>query len=261
MARRGPPGPRSQGGVKTVDFLRTQDEGGEAMRKGYASMARKRYLLQAVIGIFFCSLATVSASEPTLQETLDFIERKLTGTCISFTSRKDEKNFQTFGFKDYAISLLDDNTILITSQGVDYWQVYEEDQTNGRFKLGDRYSRRTTWTMRYKVRLSDLNTQVEIVPYASPGVGIASWLIAGECTEKDCIEWEEINKKEDWNIRASGGRFYRESEGIKIHSVADKKGLVSSASLFRVCSQKNTEKIKKALTHAIKLSGGKDELF
>ena len=235
------------------------------MRNGHVSMVRKRYLLQAVIGIFFCSLATASASEPTLQETLDFIERKVTGTCISEISREDRNNFQTFGFKDYAITLLDDDTILITSQGVHFWAVHEEDQTikegYRRFRLGDNYSRETTWTRIDKVRLSDLSTQVAIGPSSYPGGRIAGWIIAGECSEKDCIEWEEVNKKETWNIGVIDGRPARGSEGFKTNTVADKKGLASSGNLFQICSQKNAEKIKKALTHAIKLSGGKDELF
>ena len=223
------------------------------MRNGYASMARKWYLLQAIIGSFFCSLATASASEPTLQETFDFIERKTAGRCDVLLSRKDERNFTRGGSGDYVITLLDDDTILIKGQHLTHRRVYDEDRKD---RIGEsRGYTESTWTSRTKVRLADLSTQVKIAP---SGNLKTLWIVNAECTEKDCIESQRINQKEIINYIYLG--LYDPSS--RTDTIPDgQKHSYSSSVLFEVCSQEKAERIKKALTHAIKISGGKDELF
>ena len=96
------------------------------MRNGHASMARKRYLLQAFIGSFFCSLGTASASEPTLRETVDFLQRKSThcryngppARTLGYTILDEATG--TWEYVTTQITLQDDNTIEVaTSKGYD----------------------------------------------------------------------------------------------------------------------------------------------
>ena len=88
------------------------------MRNDYASMGRKRYLSYAVIGNFFCLLATASASEPTLQESIDFIRTKVEGHSCEYTYVENTPG-QSLSIKrkssNVKIALLDNKTILVES--------------------------------------------------------------------------------------------------------------------------------------------------
>lgn len=270
------------------------------MRNGYAAMARKRYLLQAVIGSFFCSFATASASEPTLRETVDFIQRKSQETCVyaagSGTVSPSVKGGSIYNIDligELTVTLLDHNTILVKE---------ELGTRRGRYSIleGKFYDGVTVDYSIYsyisviKVRLADLSTNVKItaqkssstvtihrsgdISEGSPGhlwygfqtqgkefpIITAVYRVMVECTDKDCLEWNRTNRKRieynyinTENTERTGGPV----EESQADEQADEQGSISSGTLFTVCSQENAERIKKALTHAIKLSGGKDELF
>lgn len=230
---------------RSISYEHNQ-EGEEAMRNGHARWLRKRYLLQAAVGSFFCLLATASASEPTLQEALDFIERKTEGMCQTSVVVKDNGKVNEINrVGDYTITLLDDDTILVKAQHV-FITILDQDRQKG---SSDRYR-----TLVFRTNLADLSTQVE----TRAGIGNQPHSsIIVECTEKNCIEIQVTNKEISSDIIWEGKRMQatRRSDGD------DEKGLYSSAVLFQICSPDAAERVAKALTYAIKLSGGKDELF
>ena len=210
------------------------------MRNGHASMVRKRYLWRAVIGNFFCLLATASASEPTLQETIDFIQTKVEGHSCEYeytkaTDTPEEKHM--FKSSDVTIALLDNKTILVEKRWTYRGQIVPQSRWT------------TVSTLVKKVRLADLSTDVKTM---IPG-GTARH-IKVNCRKSGCLEWKETNQN-----RKTVTTFWRYEEEEKF--LPDTQGVSSSSDLFTVCNQERAEKIKKALTHAIRISGGKDELF
>ena len=215
------------------------------MRNGHVSMVGKRYLLQAVIGVFFCSLATTAASEPTLQETLDFIERKTAGMCQISAFVDNDSTTHVIRTGDYAITLLDDDMTLIESQ-----YRHRRDLGGRDDQMGYPGYLQDTMTIRVKIRLADLSTHVKIATAES------HTNIFGECTKKDCIEYQPTNVQTEYDYIFEGK--IRQRTGQEYDR---QKQLFSSLALFQVCSPDSAERIQKALTHAIKLSGGKDELF
>ena len=236
------------------------------MRNGHASMGRKRFYTYAVIGNFFCLLATASASEPTLQETIDFIRTKVGGSCEYKTgSPQDSRTMRKSG---YTITLLDNKTILAREfiketrfQKPGEGMVFIEKGTN--FRDGDfghtsdkRFSS-STWTV--KVRLADLSTDIEINIPDGAARDVTARDVVVNCTKPACLEWKETNRKERViQIAAS----WEDDPDIDSESqLRDRQNSSSSYILFTICDQKDAEKIKKALTHAIRISGGKDELF
>ena len=229
------------------------------MRNGLASIVKKRYISYAVIGNFFCLLAAASASEPTLQETIDFIQRKAAGECIYHTTprlaTKGSKIVEEgpIGYTEksgYRITLLDHNTILVKEEVVKLFHelfFYRPSARNIIVSKGEETW--STWTA--KIRLADLSTNVEIKIPAKMRTEQTGRNIVVECTKGDCIEWKETNRKKEVTYA------YDSSES----RLPDRQKSSSSYILFTICDQEDAEKIKKALTHAIRISGGKDELF
>ena len=215
------------------------------MRNDHASMGRKRYLSYAVIGNFFCLLATASASEPTLQESIDFIRTKVEGHSCEYrlvknTPEKKESYSITRKSSNVRIALLDNKTILVERWVSEIHRSADAHSTYRIIKLGN---------LVQKVRMADLNTNVKI---GIPGGTARN--IEVNCRKSGCLEWKETNKTEKSVLI-----FMKKDEKEK--SLPDTQGVSSSSTLFMVCDQERAEKIKKALTHAIRISGGKDELF
>ena len=99
-----------------------------------------------------------------------------------------------------------------------------------------------------KVRMADLNTNVKIGILRGTARNIDV-----NCRKSGCLEWKETNKTKKTvfiNFRGEEEEFLPDTQGVS-----------SSSILFMVCDQERAEKIKKALIHAIRISGGKDELF
>lgn len=234
------------------------------MRNGHISMVRKRYLWHAVIGKFFCLLATASASEPTLQETIDFIQTKVPGRSCEYKtgSPQDSRTNKKSG---YTITLLENKTILVKEtvketrfQRSGEGRVFVRKGTNftyGRFayESAERIWL-SNWTV--KVRLADLSTDIEInIPNK------AARDISLNCTRPACFEWKQTNRKERTIQIASRETGENDPDIDSESRLPDRQKSSSSYILFTICDQKDAEKIKKALTHAIRISERKDELF
>lgn len=229
------------------------------MRNGLASIAKKRYLSCAVGGIFLCLLATAFASEPTLQETIDFISKKAGGKCTYLKAPVKETDLETEIYQkttsDYRVTLLNYNTILVKEK-IKTWHLSTQraskaDRFGGYRPYERAYENTSTSTWVAKARLDDLGTDVKIrIPKGMPTPGDGRQIVV-ECTKNNCIEWKETNRKKKVRV------FFETEES----RLPDRQKSSSSYILFTVCDQERAEKIKKALTHAIRISGGKDELF
>ena len=209
------------------------------MRNDHASMVRKRFYTCAVIGNFFCLLATASASEPTLQESIDFIQTKVKGhSCeyVNVENRPNEKVVDLHKSSGTTIALLDNKTILVEMRRA-RTTVLEHYSTSS----DSYYSERKTVVQ--KVRMADLSTNVKIRIHDGTERNIEV-----NCRKSGCLEWKETDIK-------------KTTPYLSERSLSDTQGVSSSSILFTVCDQERAEKIKKALTHVIRISGGKDELF
>ena len=236
------------------------------MRNGHASMVRKRYLWHAVIGNFFCLLATASASEPTLQESIDFIRTKVGRSCeYRWGTSTDYRTNKT---GSYTITLLENKTILVKEpvketrlQVPEKGMVFVQKGTNfiyGDFSYkSDKRISSSTWTV--KVRLADLSTDVEINIPDEAARDVTARGVVVNCTKPGCLEWKETNRKE--RAIQIAADFEKDPDIDSESRLPDRQKSSSSYILFTICDQKDAEKIKKALTHAIRISGGKDELF
>ena len=236
------------------------------MRNGDASMVRKRFSTCAVIGNFFCLLATASASEPTLQESVDFIRTKVGGSCeYRWGTSTDSRTKRTSG---YTITLLDNKTILVKGfvketrfRDPGEGMVLVRKGTN--FKYGDFVYNSderiwsTTWTV--KIRLADLSTDVEINIPNKAARDVTARDVVVNCTKPACVERKQTNRKE--RVIQPAASFEHDPDIDSESRLPDRQNSSSSYILFTICDQKDAEKIKKALTHAIRISGGKDELF
>ena len=230
------------------------------MRNGDASIVRKHFYTCAVIGNFFCLLATASASEPTLQESVDFIRTKVQGRSCEYKRTGSPQDSKTNRMSGYTITLLENKTILVKSSmeerrvhlaGEGY--LLRRDDDFAARSIEDIWLQ--TWTA--KVRLADLSTDVEIKrPYDTAG-DVTARAIVVNCTKPDCLEWKETKSTRTTIKVASVMEPNRRSES----RLRKRQKSLSSFTLFGACGQKDAEKIKKALTHAIRISGGKGELF
>ena len=236
-------------------------EGEEAMRNGLASIVKKRYLSYTVIGNFFCLLATAFASEPTLQESIEFIKTKVHGSCKYKYNRKIRTAFvtKTKETSGYTVTLQDNKTILV-KETVEQTELATPEEGYV-IKAGDdpfesiEERWRSTWNV--KVRLADLSTDVKVnIPDEVERDGTARDIVVG-CTKPDCLEWRQTNRKKTTIKRPAFKSGIQRDES----RLPDRQKSGSSYILFTVCGQEKAEKIKKALTHAIRISGGKDELF
>ena len=237
------------------------------MRNGHASMGRKRYLWRAVIGNFFCLLATASASEPTLQESIDFIRTKVHGRSCEYKTGSPQ-DYTTTRYYGYSITLLENKTIwhkeTVKKTRLKYpgeGKVFVRKGTNFKYGQFSYNSDERIWssTSTVKVRLADLSTDIEINIPDGAARDVTARSVVVNCTKPACLEWKQTNRKERAiQIAAS----WENDPDIDSESrLRDRQKSSSSYTLFMICDQKDAEKIKKALTHAIRISGGKDELF
>lgn len=195
-------------------------------------IVRKRHLVQAVIVNFAYLLANVSmacAAGPTLQETLDFIQKKLDGGCqyrIPVSGEEDGTVYHRRE-KDRKLTLLNRDTIVL--------------EKNRRYlsRYTGPYRNLDGHLVSIKFLLSNLTTNVGMKPATKYPSQAA--VISINCREEDCIEVRESS--------------------IDNPSKPAQKRFVASKALFSICPQDNQERIRKALIHAIRISGGKDELF
>ena len=231
------------------------------MRNGHASMVRKRYLWHAVIGNFFCLLATASASESTLQESIDFIRTKVGGSCEYRWGTSTD--YRTRKMSSYTITLLENKTILVKEPVTERRVHIAREEYH--FPQEDGFAARSiediwlsTWTV--KVRLADLSTDVEVNIPGKAARDVTARDIVVNCTKPACLEWKETNRTKTQILVAK--RAVEDDPDRRSESrLRDRQESTSSYILFTVCDQKDAERIKKALTHAIRISGGKDELF
>lgn len=228
------------------------------MRNLLVSIVKKRCLSYTVVGIFFCLLAPASASEPTLQETIDFIQMKAQGSCkYAYDRIEDDTGISYLSTKvsGYTITLLDNKTILV-KESIDEGRVRITEHALPDFERTtaiDETHWLSIWAV--KVRLADLSTDVKIRIHGGMGRRIVV-----KCTKSDCLEWKETNRRKIKSVEFSNERV-KDRDKRDEESLPDRQKSSSSYILFTVCDQEKAEKIKKALTHAIRISGGKDELF
>ena len=230
------------------------------MRNGDASTVRKHFYTYAVIGNFFCLLATASASEPTLQESIDFIRTKVEGHSCEYGwgTSTDSRTKRTSG---YTITLLDNKTILVKET---VKQTRFRKPGEGRvFVYGD-FSHTSdkriwssTWTV--KIRLADLSTDVEINIPNGAARDVTARDVVVNCTKPACLESKGTNRKE--RVIQIAASYEKDPDIDRESRLRDRQESTSDYMLFTVCDQKDAERIKKALVHAIRISGGKDELF
>ena len=231
------------------------------MRNGNASMVRKRFSTCAVIGNFFCLLATASASEPTLQESIDFIRTKVGESCeYRWGTSTDYRTNKT---GSYTITLLENKTILVKEPVTERrvriaGEEYYFDQEDGFAARSVEEIWLSTWTA--KVRLADLSTDVEVNIPGKAARDVTARNIVVNCTKPACLEWKQTNRTKTMILVAE--RNIEDDPDRRSESrLRDRQKSTSDYILFTVCDQKDAERIKKALTHAIRISGGKDELF
>ena len=239
------------------------------MRNGDASIVRKHFYTCAVIGNFFCLLATASASEPTLQESIDFIRTKVGRSCeyrwgTSTDYRTNKRgDYRTNKTGSYTITLLGNKTILV-KEPVHERRVQTASKGHN-FPQDDGFRARSieeiwlsTWTA--KVRLADLSTDVEVNIPGKAARDVTARDIVVNCTKPACLEWKETNRTKTM-ILVAESEVEDDPDRRSESRLRDRQNSSSSYILFTICDQKDAEKIKKALTHAIRISGGKDELF
>ena len=237
------------------------------MRNGHASMGRKRFYTCAVIGNFVCLLATASASEPTLQESIDFIRTKVQGRSCEYRTGPPT-DYRTKRTSGYTITLLENKTILVKEtvkerrfRDPGEGMVFVRKETN--FEDGDfvYVSNEEIWSSNWtvKVRLADLSTDVETNIPNEAARDVTARDIVVNCAKPDCLEYKVTNrKKRTIQIAAS---FEKDPDIDSESRLLNRQKSTSDYIFFTICDQKDAEKIKKALIHAIRISGGKDGLF
>lgn len=173
------------------------------MRNCHASMVRKHFYTCAVIGNFFCLLATASASEPTLQESIDFIRTKVQGRSCEYKTGSPT-DYTTQRTSGYTITLLENKTILVKETFKRTRvrlpkEAYSLALDGTSFEGGNFHMRSaeeiwsSNWTLR--VRLADLSTDVEMnIPNRAAG-DVTARDIEVNCTKPGCLEWKETNRK------------------------------------------------------------------
>ena len=169
----------------------------------HATKLTKRHLVNPfwvlIVPFLFPSIL---AAEPSLAETIEYIEAKLNNEAVDT-------------MYDYTIFRLNGRTVNYITQV-------------GKHLSGDRYE--------YTFQLSDLSTTVETEQETSLLWNPLSVLrVRATCARGTCVS------------KSVGGRN---------SSTTTRQGEI----ILRV-SPGDAERVQKALTHAIKLSGGKDELF
>lgn len=157
-------------------------------------IVRKRHLAQAVIVNFACLLANVSmasAAGPTLQETLDFIQRKLDRECLHIFGKTTTGDYMAYKReKDRKLTLLNQYTIVL-EKNCRYLARYMGSPRGPRFDD----SGMREWDghlLSIKFRLSDLTTNVRMKP-ASSRPSTQAVNISINCGEGDCIEVRETS--------------------------------------------------------------------
>lgn len=206
-----------------------------------AERHRTNFLLFVFVSVVIAALMWVpkaQSAEPTLKETIEYIDTKFSqcGTVESGYYMK-----QGSGDSSH-LSLTNQVKIKTTIRLLKSDEIlFEADISH---KIGGFNHSKDIWlpstseSYKYigRVRLSALTANVDI---ESPSVVV-------RCSRKDCI-----------NVRKIGESTFT-SEGVNTQKIDEETK--ASFNNFHVCDQYQ-EKVKRALTHAIKISGGKEELF
>lgn len=189
------------------------------------------------------------------------------------SSVKDGYSFSIELIGEPTVTLLDHNTILVKREletRCELFGVYEGSFHHGIIIRNCINSHISV----LKVRLADLSTNMQITTEkssstirmtrfsgyddseGSPGLSWYGFQAPGkqfpilgavhrvmvECTNKGCLEWKKTNKKEICHSYSD-----TETTGGPVENVTTgEQGLISSGTLFTVCSQKNAERIKKS---------------
>ncbi len=196
---------------------------------------------------FALSAGQIYAAEPTLKETIEFIDAKFSG-CGWVTSLQEQETDFPGGIATKTSTQEDikTNVRLLESDKILFEEsVSRKETTYAASRKGD--SGRVFLTENYmytgKVSLRDLTSDIDI-----DGQNVIV-----RCSRKDCMQ---VTKK---------GRRIIQSDGIIKHESDSgeteiNEKMSASVNYFSVCDD-SREKIAKALAHAIKISGGKKELF
>lgn len=204
-----------------------------------AERRRANFLLVVFVSVVIAALMWVleaQSAEPTLKETIEFIDVKLSQCGEVDTIRQSgiEGNFYVTHDETIKtrIGVLQSNRIYFEANIHSYKAatLISPTKTIGTISIDSIY--------RGEVSLRDLSTDVVI----------EGTRIVISCSRPECIKVTEEGIKYDMNDEDFNPKRRFQNKSNK------------SVNFFAVC-KKNQEKIVKALTHAIKISGGKEELF
>lgn len=204
-----------------------------------AERHRTNFLLVVFVSVVIAALMWVpkaQSAEPTLKETIEYIDTKLSQCGIVETGYYLKRGN---GDKSH-LSLTDQYKTKTTVRLLESDEIlFEADISH---EMGGINHSKGIWldniSRSYKhigrVRLSDLTANVDIE---------STGFVVFRCSRKDCINVRHIGI-----ITDGVDTTKTDAEGKNSHDG------------FSVCDQYQ-EKVKRALTHAIKISGGKEELF
>ena len=188
-----------------------------------------------------------SLADPTLGETMEYISMKAGSLqwCSMLRTIEDEiEKIQHYWRKGSSVVPNSDHTIL-------FGQVKNEYEVVG-YRLGKLfYEDKKTVVQDFSVELSRLATRIDTNTIYFSSFEKEGWEVGGQipyvtlhCTSPGCIEISEC-------LSRSG----RDPDCVKT-----KRTRRNSNTLDLYCLR-DSDRMSKALKHAIKLSGGKDELF
>ena len=197
-------------------------------------MATPRALIhQSLIsGIVFLFCSSPTSSEPSVEETINYIDAKfgVCGTVIGTENyRADGSDISHVLETTTRIQLLESNRIVIEE---DIWQWYLAKNLDGETTL----DLMKDYNYTGEVDLQDLVTEVTI---GDGGIR----LVRISCMLPGCFDVQ--------------GKGTGEKNGETYDMLYER---TESEKLLHVCSE-DRERIVKALSHAIRIAGGKDELF
>jgi hypothetical protein len=191
---------------------------------------RMKYLL--IIGFFVSILASqkifaqeVNKNNPTLEETFDFLKGKINGSkaIVNEPHQKDWKvGSQTYSFKVTRA----ENKFLF---------------------LEETYFRKLTFFLSSNTIVKTINCSIKVRLYLNEII-------------PDSIKVSEWENNFFVSMRSSDNFFF--DKNCTTNGLSDESGVSHNDKYEIVFSTKETaEKVAKALKHAVKLNGGKEELF
>ncbi|SMN12532.1 hypothetical protein SPBRAN_1491 [uncultured Candidatus Thioglobus sp.] len=191
----------------------------------------KKQLLTTLLLSF--SFMNVSYAEPSEQETIDYIEAKSSSCEDSTFNDKDEHGAIVLAIQT---SMKINNKMLVVHELTDgLWARY-----TGVRSLSSRESENRSWAM-----LQDLSSDISIKNGST---------ISLMCNSVNCFQTKNrhrtkwLDHEESTRPLGEWGEWEEESSS-------------NSKQFYTFCDAEGAQKIAKALSHLIKLNGGKTELF